>query len=74
MKRAVVLFMITGTVLMLSGCGFKEGAGATVTVVGSDAPLATRREGINAVVSIPEEFATSEMPFALKCQLRGKPF
>lgn len=33
MKRAVVLFMITGTVLMLSGCGFKEGAGATVTVV-----------------------------------------
>ena len=53
-------------------CDLPEGA--KVTVVGSDAPLATRREGANAVVSIPDEFAASEMPFALKCQLRGKPF
>ena len=44
--------------------------GAKVTVVGSDAPLATRRDGANTVVSVPGEFASAKVPFALKCALK----
>ena len=46
-------------------CALPEGA--RVTVVGSDAPLATRRNGSCTVVSIPGELAASKVPFALKC-------
>ena len=38
-----------------------------VTVVGETKPLATRREGKNTVVTIPEAFAKGSLPFALKC-------
>ena len=43
---------------------------AKVTVLGSNAPLATRRDGANTVVSVPGEFASSRLPFALKCTLK----
>ena len=43
---------------------------AKVTVLGSNAPLATRRDGANTVVSVPAEFASSRLPFALKCTLK----
>ena len=48
-------------------CALPEGT--KVTVVGSDAPLATRRAGANTVVTIPGELAASKTPFALKCTL-----
>ena len=38
-----------------------------VTVVGETKPLATRREGKNTVVTIPEAYAKGSLPFALKC-------
>ena len=41
--------------------------GTKVTVIGSSAPLATRREGENTVVSVPSELAVTKVPFALKC-------
>lgn len=47
-------------------CNLPEGA--NVTIVGSDAPLATRREDNRTLVSIPDEFAASRLPFALKCR------
>ncbi|MGN0846502.1 MAG: alpha-L-fucosidase [Kiritimatiellia bacterium] len=40
---------------------------AAVTVVGSAARLATRREGRALVVSIPPELAKGALPFALRC-------
>ena len=49
-------------------CALPEGA--KVTVLGSNAPLATRRDGANTVVSVPGEFASSRLPFALKCTLK----
>lgn len=42
--------------------------GAVVTVVGSKAPLATRRAGRELVVSIPAELANNARPFALRIQ------
>ena len=44
--------------------------GSKVTVLGSDVPLATRREGTNTVVSIPDAFAASNIPFVIKGTLR----
>ena len=49
-------------------CALPEGT--KVTVVGSKAPLATRRDGANTVVSVPGEFAAAKVPFALKCTLK----
>ena len=38
-----------------------------VTVVGQSTPLKTRRDGANTVVTLPSEWATAKLPFALKC-------
>ena len=38
-----------------------------VTVVGETTPLATRRDGKNTIVTVPEAYARGKLPFALKC-------
>ena len=53
---------------IMLACALPEGT--KVTVVGSKAPLATRRDGANTVVSVPGEFAAAKVPFALKCALK----
>ena len=38
-----------------------------VTIVGETALLATRRDGKNTIVTVPEAYARGKLPFALKC-------